>query len=125
MGKVETAIRAISAGIVALLLALRLLSPAGFMPAFDHGAVVIVACPDSAVDGVPVGAMHHHHGKVKDHQPCPYAAASPVGALATDFIALLAVLIPAATLLLGRTFLFVERNRTRERPPLRGPPVPA
>lgn len=31
--------------LLALLLGLRLLTPTGFMPAFDHGAVTIVACP--------------------------------------------------------------------------------
>jgi hypothetical protein len=116
--------RAVCCVLLALLLAVRLLAPAGFMPAFDHGAVTIVACPDA--DGGAVAPGHHHHRNSKhDHQPCPYAAASSLGALGPDFGALLDVLIFGAALLLGRTFLFIERNGLRERPPTRGPPIPA
>jgi hypothetical protein len=118
--------RSIFAVLLALLMAVRLLAPAGFMPSFDHGAVTIVACPD-AEPGVlaPMNAHHHGHSKIV-HQPCPYAAASGVGSLAGETALLLGVLVLAgAALLLGRTFLFVERNRTHERPPLRGPPLPA
>jgi hypothetical protein len=40
-------------------------------------------------------------------------------------VPLVGVLILAAALLLGRTFQFLERSRAHERPPLRGPPIPA
>ena len=117
--------RALLATLLALVLALRLLTPAGFMPAFDGGAVTIVACPD-ADDGAPVSLLHHHHGGSKvPHQPCPYAAASGLGGLAADFAPLLAVLILVPALLLGRTFFFLERSRIRLRPPSRAPPIPA
>ena len=116
--------RSIFAVLLALLMAVRLLAPAGFMPSFDHGAVTIVACPDAQPGVAPMSAHHHGHSKLV-HQPCPYAAASGVGSLAADAVSLIGVLIlAAAALLLGRTFLFVERNRTHERPPLRGPPLP-
>jgi hypothetical protein len=107
----------------ALQLALRSLAPAGFMPAFDHGAVTIVACPDAAAPDLPM--MHHHqpghHNLV--HQPCPYASASGLGALGADWSALLISSFFAIALLLGRTFMFVERHGRRERPPSRGPPL--
>ncbi len=107
--------------VFALLLALRSLAPPGFMPAFDHGAVTIAACPDAA----PVGSMHmHHHGDHQSsHQPCPYASASAVGALGADWTPLLAAAFFAVALLLGRTFLFVERQGRRHRPPSRAPPI--
>lgn len=108
---------------VALLLALRLLSPAGFMPAFDHGAVTIVMCPD-AEPPVHSRAGHHHKQK-QHHQPCPYAAAPALGALANDAPLLAALLAIGLALLLGRPFAFLERHRAYERPPLRGPPLPA
>jgi hypothetical protein len=111
------------AALLALLLALRSLAPAGFMPAFDHGAVTIVACPDA------VPAMHHHHHPADHssaHQPCPYAAAASLGALGPDWAPLLIpVVFFAVALLLGRTFLFIERQTSRERPPAIGPPLPA
>ena len=110
---------------LALVLALRLLTPAGFMPAFDRGAVTIVACPD-ADGGSSVSPVHHHHGGSKvPHQPCPYAAASGLGALGSDFGSLLAILILVPALLLGRTLLFLDRQSARLRPPTRAPPIPA
>jgi len=116
--------RSICVALLALLLAVRLLAPAGFMPSFDHGAVTIVACPDAELGVAPMAAHHHGHSK-QLHQPCPYAAASGVGSLAADWAPVIGVLILAAALLLGRTYLFIERNRTHERPPLRGPPLAA
>jgi hypothetical protein len=117
--------RSTCAALLALLLAVRLLAPAGFMPSFDHGAVTIVACPDG--DGGVVSAMaaHHEGHSKKLHQPCPYASASGLGALAPDLPFLAEVLVLTVALLLGRTFLFIERHRKYERPPLRGPPIPA
>jgi hypothetical protein len=107
----------------ALLLALRLLTPAGFMPAFDHGAVTIIVCPDANGD-VP---MHmHKHGDQKNlHRPCPYASASALGALGPDWGSLLLTTFFAVALIVGRTFVFLERHATRDRPPARGPPIPA
>jgi hypothetical protein len=119
----QAGIRSLWAVLFGLILALRLLTPAGFMPAFDHGAVTIVACPDGGGGSAPVG---HHHGQPnKLHQPCPYASASSLGALGADFGGLLDVLLVAAALLLGRAFLFIERHGARLRPPSRGPPLPA
>lgn len=109
---------------VAILLALRLLTPTGFMPAFDHGSVTIVACPDAQASPSPMAAHHHGHSK-QFHQPCPYASASGLGFLVVDFAALIGPLIVAGALLLARNFPFVELRRAHERPPPRGPPVPA
>jgi hypothetical protein len=108
-----------------LIFAVRLLTPAGFMPAFEHGTVTIVACPDGDVGAAPTS--HHHHGQPKKlHQPCPYASASSQAWLGSDFTPLLAGMFAVGlAVLLGRPFLFLERSRTRERPPLRAPPLPA
>lgn len=116
------------AALLALLLGLRLLGATGYMPGFDHGAVTIVVCPDADPDApLAVDVAHHHHGdsRHKHGGICPYASASALGALAAEFGALLAVLIFATPLLLGRIFLFLERNGLRERPPTRGPPLSA
>lgn len=113
------------AALLALILALRLLTPAGFMPAFDRGAVTIVACPDADPAGAAMDAHHDGGHSKKLHQPCPYAAASGLGSLGADVAPLLAVLLLSAAVLPGRTFQFIERHRAFERPPLRGPPIPA
>lgn len=108
---------------LALLLALRLLSPAGFMPAFERGGVTIVACPDS---GAAVAPAHHHSADHKNaHQPCPYAAASSLGTLAGGWAPALALLVFGVALVPGRPFAFIERRRAGERPHPTGPPFPA
>ena len=120
-----TAERGFWTTLLAFALALRLLTPAGLMPAFDHGTVSIVACPDWD-NGTPATPAHHHHGGPKTlHQPCPYAAASGLGTLTAVSGCLLGVLILAPALLLGRTFLVLERHSGRERPPTRAPPISA
>lgn len=120
--------RTICGVLLTMVLALRLLAPAGFMPTFDHGAVTIVACPDSDPAPVATMAAHHHHGNGQHalHQPCPYASASSLGGLATDLAPIIGVLILTAVLLLGRrNFQFVKPRRDYERPPSRAPPLPA
>jgi len=123
MRNAASQIRFAWAAAFALLLALRLLTRAGFMPSFDHGAVTIVTCPEA--DAPMVSPMSHHHGDHRSvHQPCPYAETSALGALGADWMP---VTVPffAVALLLGRAFLFVERQQIRERPPAIGPPIPA
>src|SRR5215470_4119539 len=106
MRAAPTSIRFALAALFALLLAVRSLAPSGFMPQFDRGALTIVACPDAGAAAAP--ALHHHHHPA-DHgvhnQPCPYAAASSLGALGPDWAPLaLAAPFFSAILLLGRTF---------------------
>jgi hypothetical protein len=113
------------AAVLGLLLALRSLSPAGFMPAFDNGSVTIVACPDGGWATSSVMRHHNSHGHGALHQhPCPYASASSLGGLGSDWAPLFIVLFFAGGLLLGRGFLFIER-KNQERPPAIGPPIPA
>lgn len=121
--------RALCGTLFAIMLALRLLTPAGFMPAFDRGTVTIVVCPDAeAAPTLAMAAHHHQHGNGHHqqlHQPCPYASASALGAVAVGFAPAVGVLIPAPALLLGRNFLLIDFKRAHLRPPLRGPPLPA
>jgi hypothetical protein len=113
--------------VLAALLALRLLGATGYMPALQGGAVTVIVCPDADANApLALGDAHHHHGKAKhDHGACPYAAASALGALGADFGPLLAAVILSAVPLLGRPFAKPQLSRRYERPPLRGPPIPA
>ena len=114
------------AAVFALLMAVRSLAPAGFMPVFDHGSVTIVTCPDADAPLVAPAGHHHHSGEHKfAHPPCPYAAASALGAFGNDIAPLLAVLVFGAVLVVSRAYLFAERQDRRERPPTRAPPLPA
>jgi len=121
MQSAATSFRFLLAALIALLLTLGSLGPAGFMPAFDRGVVTIVACPGAGSQTAP---MHHQKGRKSPHQPCPYASAASSGALWADWAPVLAALVFATALLLGHSFLFVERHSRRERPPLRAPPIP-
>lgn len=120
--------RTIAAAVLALLLSLRLIGAAGYMPAFEQGRLSIVVCP-GADDNAPLAIAsphHHHHDHSKHkHGTCPYAAAGSLGALGADFGPLLEGLVFAAALLLGRSFLLAPRLALRVRSPSRGPPVPA
>ena len=120
--------RLVAAALLALLLGLRLLGATGYMPGFEHGAVTIIVCPDAEADApLAVNVAHHHHGqsKHKHGSACPYASASSLGALGAAFAVLPALSIFAVALMLGRTFLYLERSRLRTRPPTRGPPLSA
>jgi hypothetical protein len=112
--------RTIFAALLALLLGARLLAPAGFMPAFDRGAVTIVVCPDG--DGGIAAAHHHHSGDKHFHQQCPFAAASSVGAVAGPAVLLIAVPLFAAALAPRLTPAFMEQRQSNRRPPPTGPP---
>jgi hypothetical protein len=128
MRAVSTSARFAWAAMFALLLALRLLGSTGYMPVMERGSITIIACPDAdpnAPLALGMGGMHHHGHAKHQHNICPYAAAGALGALGNEFTPLLAVLLVGIALLLGRTFLFIERQWTRERPPAIGPPIPA
>jgi hypothetical protein len=71
--------------LLGLVLALRLLVPAGYMPAWDKGQPAIVACADFAVSTNGHGDPDHDNGR--DEQPCAYALAA---AMAVDRFPLLA-----------------------------------
>jgi hypothetical protein len=121
------AARSIVAALLVLLLALRLVGATGYMPGVDHGTPTVIICPDADANApLAIGPAHHHHGQAQhDHNMCPYAAAGALGAVGPEWTPLLAVLIFAVPLLLGRMFLFMERQSNRDRPPAIGPPLPA
>ena len=119
-------VRSAWALLFALMLSLRLLGSAGYMPALDHGAPTLIACPDAELNApLAIGTMHHHGHMQHSHEPCPYAAAAALGATNDAFVPMVAMLIVGMALLLGRTFAFVERQNRRDRPPAIGPPIPA
>lgn len=123
MAATPSPVRFAFAAFLLALLALRLLAPAGFMPAFDHGAATIVACPD----GVPAMPMagHSGHDRGNFHQLCPYAAAAAVAAFGPALALALGAIAFLAAPLLVRPFLFVGQVKAREPPRLTGPPFPA
>lgn len=119
-------VRSVLALLFAVMLSLRLLGSAGYMPALDHGSLTLIACPDAELSApLALPAMHHHGQMHHDHSICPYAAAAALGATNMPFVPLFAVLIVGMALLLGRAFAFIERQNGRDRPPAIGPPLRA
>lgn len=120
-------VRSAVAALFALLLALRLLGSAGYMPTVERGALTIVACPDADANApLAIAPAHHHrHDKTKHHDPCPYAAAGALGFVTDHPAPLLGLLAIGLARWLGRALLFVERQSRRDRPPTTGPPLRA
>jgi hypothetical protein len=127
MNSASRLVRSAGATLFALMLALRLVGATGYMPGFDRGSLTIIVCPDADPEApLAVATAHLHHGKTKhSHGTCPYAAASAIGAIGPESIPLLAMLFLGAALLAGRPLRFLERHRSHDRPPPRGPPFPA
>lgn len=119
-------VRSAWALLFALMLSLRLIGSAGFMPALDHGSLTLIACPDAELSAPLVLPTMHHHGHAQHaHSICPYAAAAALGATDVGIVPPVVALAVGIALLLGRTFAFVERHNRRERPPAIGPPLSA
>ena len=106
-----------------VLLAMRLLSPAGFMPDWKGPAFALQLC-----DGVVAAPAIRHHGQHNHqpapahHQPCPFAvAAAHAGVAPADAVR---VDPPAEAEALPPTFAIpaAQRQEHRDRPRARGPP---
>lgn len=108
----------------ALLVAMRLLTPAGFMPDWGGSQFRVSLCGDFGSQIAAPGHRGHDKTEKTNHrQPCPYAAASalpfldapePVIPLPAD----LRSLSPSGTHL-----VYIIPRRKIERPPSRAPPV--
>lgn len=119
-------VRSAWALLFALMLSLRLLGSAGYMPALDHGSLALVACPDAELNApFALPGMHHHGHMQHGRSICPYAAAAALGATENPFVPLIAILLVGMAVLLGRRFTFIQRQNGRDRPPAIGPPLPA
>lgn len=109
----------------ALLIGMRLLTPAGFMPSWSVGQIQISLCDEA---GAQVAALAHHGdhnktGKSKHAQPCPFAAAAATPFLTLPAIALALPLAPSANLERSAYVVRLSRQRKVERPPSRAPPL--
>jgi hypothetical protein len=135
--------RLLLAAVLALWLAVRLLTPAGFMPSFAGGALAIVECPeadsappaiampempgmDMSMPGMTMPDGHDGHGgKATFHQSCPYAPAGSIVGLAAGFAVFAVLFLVSALPPQARALLAIRAHATRDRPPSQGPPLPA
>jgi len=108
----------------ALLMSMRMLTPNGFMPAWESGQFQVSPCDDA---GARIGKAAHHGEHKKDapkhRQPCPFAAAS-----AQSFVTSTpaAIVEPFAPVILSHALprpVAHSPIRKAERPPSRAPPA--
>jgi len=124
--------RALAALVLALVLSIRLLVPAGYMIAADSKVLTVVICTGTTgdhqtaqlvipqKDQKPGQGGNHDSGK---GDPCPYSSLSMASTAGADAPLLAAALL--FILALGfAPIVALARERTRYLlPPLRGPPV--
>lgn len=142
LGKCSSFTRSMTAAFAALVLALRVIGGAGYMPMVDHGRLTIALCPDGewtapsarpvAMPGMDMalgGGMEKgagHGSKSGDHRdPCPFAAASSVSAVAGAPPAVSAATEAGLAPPLSSPLPALVSNARVERPFATGPPIPA
>ncbi len=120
----------LAALIVAAALALRVLVPGGYMPAVDHGVIVVKICtgspdsPQSMLWAVP-GLEHKQQPADVAQGKCAYADLAQAMTGGADPILLAAALAFALALALLVAATVPPRLAAWLRPPLRGPPLTA
>jgi hypothetical protein len=124
----------LTAWFVAIALAMKLLTPTGYMFVQDAGGVTVTLCPGTALTAAPhtmpvMAGMDHgdDHGSSKEHgkpeMPCAFAGLSALALGAVDAILLAAALAFVAILALRPARPRPVPRAPYLRPPLRGPPA--
>jgi len=122
MRRAASEIRALWAVVFALALALRLVTPTGFMPAVEHGRLTLVECPGS----IPLPPMHGmDHSRGKASEPCPYATATGAGVAGEQPRLQLEPMAGSAPEWRGAERIFSIPRGQHDRPPAIGPPISA
>jgi hypothetical protein len=107
---------------LAVLLAVRLASPFGFMPGEANGSLALVECPDA----IPIPSAHHgmhHEGGAKAKSTCPFAAGmAPAGPLPEVATVEALPEWPSEAVLPAATDPVPAGARVAPRPPSRAPP---
>lgn len=113
---------------------MKLLVPAGYMIAGEHGGITITICPGTSAQprGSSNGSMADHampqdHGSSKEHgkaeMPCAFSSLSAQALGAVDPILLVAAIAFATTIGLRAIRPLAPPLTRYLRPPLRGPPA--
>lgn len=121
--------RALAGALIALAMMMKVLVPGGFMPAYEHGRIVISICSGSAPMSMVMVIPDVDHGKPghdesqKPEHPCAFAGLTAHSLAAADPVLLALALVFAIALALRPMAPPVARQRPYLRPPLRAPPV--
>jgi hypothetical protein len=121
--------RKLAGFVLVLALAMKLLVPAGFMPTFSDGRIVVSICSGTGPTTMVMTIPGLEHGKSKDghqgkaEQPCAFAGLSAPSLAAADPMLLAIAIAFAMALALQPITASIIRARPHLRPPLRGPPA--
>lgn len=117
-------VRFLWAALFAVTLAMRLLTPSGFMPAFDQGRLTIVDCPGSgAAPMLPMRGMDHDPGKTC--RLCPHAIATGAGLTDGAPVGIGAPIFAAFVPVIWQLLTLEVASIKHSRPPAIGPPPPS
>lgn len=120
--------------LLACTLAVRLIVPAGFMPAMDGGGLSLRICSGmasgsemAAMPAMPHGGHGEHDGEGggKAQTPCAFAGIGMAALGGADPVLLLAALLFAFLLASRAAPWPLPKPPSRLRPPLRAPPAAA
>lgn len=122
--------RPFACAVLALALLLKIVIPAGFMPATSNGQLVVSVCsgmgPTTMVMTIP-GIAHKADGDghgSKPEQPCAFAGFAAPSLAAADLFLLAAAILFVLALGMRPLVLPASTVPPYLRPPLRGPPLP-
>ena len=109
---------------VLLLVAARLLAPAGFMPDWKAAGLALQPC-DGVVAAPPMAhhGQHHEHKQPVQHQSCPYAVAAGHSGVAPADAPAVELALPAEAMALAEAQPAPLRPSRRQQPRARGPPA--
>lgn len=121
----------LAAWIVAAALLMRVLVPAGFMPAVSGGAIMVQLCSGGSGQHIEIAlpverapaSQHDHHDKLE--APCAFSALSASTLSGADPALLALALFFILALAVRVTTMPARKATAHLRPPLRGPPVGA
>ncbi|WP_235536291.1 DUF2946 family protein [Sphingomonas sp. Root50] len=119
----------LAGALLALAVMMRMFVPAGFMPTFDHGRIVVSLCSGSGPMTMVTTTPGLEHGKPGEsqhggtEQPCAFSGLSAPSLAAADPVLLAIAILFVMALASRPTVPSGVGQRPHLRPPLRGPPA--
>ncbi len=113
---------------LALLLVIRVVTSAGYMPDVEQGHLTLMLCPDGewTVPSTTMPGMPHDGSKgIEGHQQCPFAAAAAMPLSNTAPAPLVAPVALPLVLAGAPIISWISARPHFARPPSTGPPFPA
>ncbi|UZK68709.1 hypothetical protein OKW76_11740 [Sphingomonas sp. S1-29] len=118
--------RALAALLLAAVLAMKMLVPAGYMTNVSGTTITVAVCNGSGpmTITIPMEQGHDEADRGDDAMPCAFAGVPGAMLAATDPVLLLGAILFVLALGLSRSRIVLPRAAPYLRPPLRGPPAP-